>query len=45
MVLASIIEIRDFFNMETKEFAKQWKELSESDKEYFKQAIGEILGK
>jgi hypothetical protein len=41
---ASIKEIMAFFEIEkASDFMREWKELSEEDKEYFKKAVGETL--
>lgn len=34
--MATLSELREFFDMPTREFAGQWKELSDADKDFFK---------
>lgn len=43
MADASMKQVMDFFGMKISEFRPQWAELSESDKSYFKSAVGEVL--
>jgi len=43
MTPASLKEIRDFFEMNSTEFAEEWKVLSDADKSYFRYAVGEVI--
>jgi mRNA-degrading endonuclease RelE of RelBE toxin-antitoxin system len=45
MAQASIKDVKAYFEFKSsKDFMKEWKELSDEDKEYFKEAVGEELG-
>ena len=40
---ASIIELKNFFKVNSSKFAAEWKELSVEDKEWFRTSLVELL--
>ena len=41
---ATIKQIKDYFGFtDSREFLREWKELSDDDKRYFKEAVGQEL--
>jgi len=36
---SSLLEVKDYFNMENKEFADAWKELSSNDKQELRELV------
>jgi len=40
-----LTDVMKFFNMKPGEFAKDWKELDDEEKLFFKSAVAEELGK
>ena len=43
MESATISQIRDFFGMNAAELIKQWKLLSEEEKNFFKVEVGKVV--
>ena len=39
---ATLVEIKEYFEMSSGEFAAEWKLLSDEDKDYFRKAVGEV---
>ena len=39
--VASLADIRNFFEMESSDFVPEWKELDEEDRDYFRKAVAE----
>jgi hypothetical protein len=42
---ATLTEVRDFFEMTSSDFTKEWKQLDECDRQYFKEAVGAEIHK
>ena len=42
---ATLVEIMKFFGMSSGEFAQEWKQLDNEDKQYFRTAVGEEVDK
>jgi hypothetical protein len=40
--VASLADIRNFFEMESSDFVAEWKELNEEDRDYFRKAVAEV---
>jgi uncharacterized protein YcaQ len=45
MAKATLIEIRDYFRMTGSEIARDWKVLSEEEKEFFRVEVAKAIGK
>lgn len=43
--LASLIEMRDFFEITVAEFARNWKRMSSEERTFFKEEIGKVVEK
>jgi len=39
--VASLADIRNFFEMESSDFVPEWKELDDEDRDYFRKAVAE----
>lgn len=40
---ATLPEIRDYFQMDTTTFKKEWMVLDDAEKEFFKEGVGAVL--
>jgi len=41
---ASLVQIRDYFGMTSKQISDEWKVLNEDEKNFFKDGVAEVLG-
>lgn len=41
---ATLIQIRDYFEIPSQRFTIEWKALNDEEKQFFKVGVGEVLG-
>lgn len=44
MAQATLVQIREFFGMSSTELAKEWRNLDENEKTFFKDEVAKVLG-